>query len=398
MRKPTGLLLVVLGLQLGLVEAQGQKPQPPTPPATPPGRGTPAPPQTRRPERQQPRIIFLSGSVEYTDGSSVTEPLLVELRCNGSPRSQVWSSVNGRFGFQLGGAHEFSSFDVSMSRVALGPPGSATDQTLDGSDPFATSDRTRPINLSGCEIRLAHGGYRARAIRLGMRSPLDSPEVGTLVIERRDGVQGTLVSVKTLAAPKKARKAFQKASKELGKEKPDLEKAQEQLERALEIFPEFAEAWHLLGKIHGTREDWPGARQAFREALTQDPDFIPPYLALGQLELNQKQWPAASELLDRALELNPYAIQARFSSGVAHYYMDHLEQAEQAFEAVKTSNEASNYPGIHYALGLVLARRGKIPEAATELQVHLERFPNGEAAGQIQLQLEEWQRQGLLKP
>ncbi len=398
MRNPAATLFV-LGLLVTSLAAQGQKPPPPAQPPSPPSRG-PTNPSPARPERQQPRIIFLSGSVEYADGSSVSDPLLVELRCNGNTRSQVWSSVDGRFSFQMGGNRELAAFDVSVSGTSYTGSGLDSDSSLGGFgvDPFSDGDRTRPLNLSNCEIRLAQGGYRAQPIRLGLRSPLDSPEVGTLVIERREGVQGSLVSVKTLAAPKKARKAFKKAGKLLSKKEPDLEKAETELQKAVEIFPEFSAAWHVLGKIRATREDWASAREAFQAAVTYDPEFIPPHLSLGQLELNQQQWSAACEAFERALELNPYEVQARFSAGLARYYMGDLDIAREAFQSVMSSDQAEKFPGIHYALGLVFARQGQMPEAASELRLHLKKFPEGKVAEQINLQLAEWQRLGLIQP
>ncbi len=400
MRHPVLASSLIVGLLSCALWAQGQKPPPPTkPPSTPPTRPAPGQGQAR-PQREQPRVVFLSGSVLYADGARVSEPLMVELRCNGNTRSQVWSSVDGSFTFQLGGQRELSSFDVSVSGSGFGTPGAGRDPSADafGLDPFATRDRTRALNLSSCEIRLAQAGYKAQPIRLGMRSSLDNPDVGVLVIEQRPGVLGSLVSVRTLSAPKKARKSYQKAERLLGKKEPQLDKATLELEKALAIYPEFAAAWQLLGKVKATGEDWEGARECFRKAVSHDPEFLPPYLSLGQLELKLEDYPAASEVLDRALELNPYAIEVRFSSGLAHYYQGHLEQAQDAFQTVQGSEQADRYPGIHYALGLVYAQRGLIAEAAAELRLHLERFPDGDVAERIHLQLAQWQSEGLITP
>lgn len=390
----------VLNLFLTILSAQSQ--QPPSPPAPPPAQPPsrrPVQPTPRGPAQQQSRIIFLSGSVQYADGTPVSDPLLVELRCNGNTRSQVWSSVDGRFSFQLGGNREFSAFDVSVGGGGFGGGADPTrGSTGFGLDPFGDTDRTRPLNLSSCEIRLAQAGYRAQPIRLGLRSALDNPDVGVLIIEQRPGVDGTLVSVKTLAAPKKARRAFEKAGKLLRKKSPKLDKVEAELTRAVSLFPEFSAAWHLLGKVKANREDWEGAREAFQKAVEYDPKFLPPHLALGQLEQNLQQWEAAAAAFDRALELNPFEVQARFSSGLSHYYLGNLEIAREAFQAVMGSERAAQYPGIHYALGLVLARQGRVPEAAAELRLHLEKFPEGEVAEQIQLQLAEWRRRGLIEP
>ena len=60
---------------------------------------------------------------------------------------------------------------------------------------------------------------------------MDNPDLGVIVLHRLDGVQGTTVSVKTLTAPKRAKKAYEKAQKELKKDDPDHAKAAKGLQR-----------------------------------------------------------------------------------------------------------------------------------------------------------------------
>ena len=62
------------------------------------------------------------------------------------------------------------------------------------------------------------------------------------------GGKGGFVSQTSLAAPKKARKAFHKARKLIAN--ANLDEAERQLSRAVEIYPQYAVAWEQLGEVH----------------------------------------------------------------------------------------------------------------------------------------------------
>src|SRR6266436_5426510 len=59
------------------------------------------------------RPIFLSGKVVLSDGTSPSEPVLIERVCNGTPRPEGWTNSKGQFSFQLGENRDAAIADAS---------------------------------------------------------------------------------------------------------------------------------------------------------------------------------------------------------------------------------------------------------------------------------------------
>ena len=80
-----------------------------------------------------------------------------------------------------------------------------------------------------------------------------------------------------MSAPKKARKGYKKALKEVKKKKKaNYEKAVVELEKATELYPEFSEAWNLLGQVRLQLKDESAAQKAFESAAASDPKYLKP--------------------------------------------------------------------------------------------------------------------------
>ena len=71
---------------------------------------------------------------------------------------------------------------------------------------------------------------------------------------------GTTISVTSMAAPKDAMRAYEKAQK-IKTEKPA--EAEKELNKAVQLYPQFAAAWTLLGDIHRQRNDFEDARTEY---------------------------------------------------------------------------------------------------------------------------------------
>jgi tetratricopeptide (TPR) repeat protein len=159
-----------------------------------------------------------------------------------------------------------------------------------------------------------------------------------------EGVKGTTVSFNTLNAPKKAKEAFEKAGKELHKEKINYSKVKEHLEKAKDIYPDFAAAWQLLGQV------------------------------------------------------NPHVIRAHYFHAVAHYYMQHDAEAEEAIRKVQESDEGTQYPASHYLLGGIFAAREEYETAATEYRRFLQTRPHMNLVNEVEKRMSDWEGKGLIQP
>lgn len=151
--------------------------------------------------------------------------MLVTSSCgSGTPTSRAYTDSDGRFSFDLGRSSS-PIMDVQNSSGA-------------------GSNRR---DLTGCELRAVATGFSSDAIDLSGRRILESPEVGTIVLRRLEGVVGSVFSATTLNGRKDAREAFKKG-RALAEEKR-YDDALGEYGKAVQIAPEFSVARFELGLV-----------------------------------------------------------------------------------------------------------------------------------------------------
>ncbi len=347
-------------------------------------------------ERQRP--MFLSGRVLLDDGQPPGSRTKVELICQGSVVRQEYTSHSGTFSMEIAGgqpgARPMDASVPSSGYSQLGGGGSATFGSTGIGGGLAD---TRSMDLSNCELHALLPEYQSDVIALGRRRALDNPDVGLIILHSLKPPEIGTVSLKTLAAPKDARKAYEKAGKELQKEKPNFSKASKELAKAVEIYPEFASAWHMLGKVRLAQNDRPAASEAFEEAKAADSEYANPYLSLALMALEEERWKEASDLCSQALELNPRLTKAHYFNALAHSSLGEINVAEESALRVLDSNQAQTYPLIYYVLGFAESQRGNFPSAAARYRSLLEIKSDGSLAGKLREQMAQWQEQGLIQ-
>ena len=215
-------------------------------------------------------------------------------------------------------------------------------------------------------------------------------------LERRAAERPGTVSLTTLAAPKEAKKAYENAAKELEKGKPNLSKVTKELEKAVNIYPEFASAWQLLGEGYFDLQDRAASRDAFEQAVAADPQFALPLLSLAFMALEDKRWEEAVEMSDQALEINPNLARAHYFKALANGDLGNLNEAEEAARWVQNSPERFQYPLTHYILGSIQSERGNFESAATEYRQFMEIQPTSPIRKALQEQIDQWKASGLI--
>jgi Tfp pilus assembly protein PilF len=337
--------------------------------------------------------MYLAGKVVTEDGSPFSETIVVELVCHGSVRRQVHTFKGGHFNFDLSPRPSTAYLDASVGSNDANNVNPFA--RVPGGQYTAGGDQ---VDLSGCEVRPNLPGFVSDRIQLGMRRALDRPEIGTIVVKRREGVTGSTVSFTTLAAPKKAKKAFAKAEKELRKEKTNLDKVRKELEKAVRVYPKYAAAWHLLGLVRMDHQDQEGARQALEASIEADENYIRPYLSLVDMEIRAGAWPRISELCGKVVELNPFMVRCQYYHAVASLNLGRMEEAEASAVKVQESRDSRFLSGSHYIRGAVMARQGDFESAAEQFRHFLKIAPEGRGAVQIKENLVAWEQQGLIQP
>ena len=213
----------------------------------------------------------------------------------------------------------------------------------------------------------------------GRTSQFGLNDLGTITLERLAKVEGSFLSVVSLAAPKKARKEFTKALKLSKKGKGD--EAESRLLSAVEIYPKYASAWNNLGEIYQRKNQLEKASDAYSRAVKADPKYTVPYLHLTQIHITKGRYQEVIETSKILLKLDPTLGIAHHHQAVAYYSLTQYGAAEKAVRAALKSLHKP--PTIsHLLLGDLLARKGTFVEAAEELHLFLKAEPNSPISAQ----------------
>jgi tetratricopeptide (TPR) repeat protein len=322
------------------------------------------------------RPLLITGRVISDDGSPLGQAVSVSTICYGIERTEAYTDSKGGFSFQFGERNNGVFQDASIpdvpvpSRVSgLGRPTS------------------RPWDLMNCELQARAPGFVSEAIRFSA----DDSNVGAIIVHRMGKVEGNVVSVASLAAPKDARKAFDKGEDSLGKKK--LEEARKSFERAVEIYPEYASAWQQLGEMQLASKQKEKARGSFEAAIKADPVFIAPYLALALVQADAKEWSDLLQTTNRTLQLDPLAYpQAHYLNAVANFNLRNVEAAEKSAREAEKLDEHGRFPGIRRLLAQILVNRREYEQAADQMRSFLEFAPNSPMAGEVRAQLADIER------
>jgi hypothetical protein len=308
--------------------------------------------------------VFVSGKVLLQGGGVLPEPVAIERICNSVSRREGYTDTKGQFDLQLGQSTTFQDASESDTRT------SPTSVTRSGS-----STNRRPLDLTGCELRAVLAGYQSTVVVLRLTGgDTWQHEVGTIFLKRLGDAPGTTISVTSMAAPKEAMRAYEKAQK-IKTEKP--EEAEKQLKKAVEIYPQFAAAWTLLGDIHRQRNEFDVARTDYARAAAADPQFVNPAYGLTVIAMQEKKWEEAIRLSDQVLKLNAGAFPlVYFFSAAANYNLQKFEAAEDSARKFKAVDTQHAHPDVCLLLSYVLSRKQDYAGAAREIRDYLAVAPN----------------------
>jgi len=245
--------------------------------------------------------------------------------------------------------------------------------------------------MMNCALRASLAGYSSDNASLFNRQIVDNPDVGTIVLRRIAGVEGTSVSVTSELAPKDAKKAYEHGLQSLLKNK--LDDAAKDFEKAVAVYPKYADAWLSLGKVRIEQQSIEPARAALRKAIEADPKLVTPFVELGLLAARDANWQESGQYLDRAVALDPVDFpQAWYADAVANYNLKQYDAAEKgAREAVKLDPRHVN-PRSGYLLGLVLAEKHDYAGAVAELTEFLKLAPNAPDMAQVKDQVSQFEK------
>ena len=385
-----------LGLALGITLcAQQRQTGPGTVPGTPggptmPNPNSPSPINTPNFPGSQPntlpgssfpaRPMYLTGKVVLQDGTPPPDPVAIQINCRLNPRTVGYTDRKGNFSVDLNDRNNDIFADASDSSRGFSAPtrGGGMERSICPQDP----------NLSGATLQVDLPGFSSNIVNLGTRHAMDSPDVGTIVLHRRENVEGLTISATSALAPKDAQKALEKGRSDEAKQK--WQDAEKEFEKAVTIYPKYAAAWLELGNIQRQQRDAEGARKSYAQALAADSKFVSPYLQLASMAAAEQKWQEVADDTDRLLHLNPIDFpQAWALNANANYYLGKKDEAEKSAREGISHDPAHHFPRMNYLLGVLLSQKREFAAAAENIREYLKYAPNSPDNDLIRKQLAE---------
>jgi tetratricopeptide (TPR) repeat protein len=337
------------------------------------------------PSIMMPSPTFLTGKVAVSDGTPLTESVVIQSVCSGMLRNEGRTDFKGNFSFEVNGASNVgdaqADAEVSGSGFGsqLGRPGKARD-------------------LSRCELQASLPGFSSQTLNLaGKLDGAGSANVGTIVLSRMEKVDGFSISVTSLAAPDKARKVYEKGREDAKKEKWDA--AGEKLSKAVEIYPKYAVAWLELGEVQLHQHDSASAKASFHRALDADPKFTTPYDQLARLAVQEKQWNDAVQVTDQLLKLNPLSYpQAWFYNSLGNYFLQSFGPAEKAAQQGIAVDLQHQVPRLEYLMAMILIQKRDYQGAIAHMRSYTRLAPKATDLDAAQKQIAELEKAAAPPP
>jgi TolA-binding protein len=333
--------------------------------------------QSAQPGAQAGKEVAVLNGKLVADGSSLPEPANVLLQCGNQLRAQEYSDAKGNFSLTI----------------------YVTDQ------PTSMIATQKPVLSSGnwadCELYADIAGYRSDRVRLAERPNRGSVDVGTIELHSVTNDRGLTsdprftVSVTSLAAPEKARKAFNKGEQEVRKGK--LAAACDYFKNAIAAYPRYALAWLELGKAQARQNSFIDAHESFRQAVTQDAKLTDGYVELARVAAQQQNWKELAEVTDNLVQRSPdSSAEYWFLNAAAYYKLGDVKQAESSITRGLRLDPRHQFPQMEYLYGLILGSKQDYKSAADHISNYLRLVPYSKDATAARQTLAAYQQHAQL--
>lgn len=179
----------------------------------------------------------------------------------------------------------------------------------------------------------------------------------------------SIVSIRELSIPGKARNAFDKGVQQL--KLKDWAGGALQFQRAVNSFPTFYEAYDLLGTAELAMHRWGDAEAAFRKSIELSHDsYAPPHFGLGlTLCMNQRRFADAEAVIREGLDLDPADATGQFALAWVLYTVARFAEAEQS--ARQAILYRSTFPEPYLLLGQIHRQQSNFAAEIDDLNGYL---------------------------
>jgi tetratricopeptide (TPR) repeat protein len=187
------------------------------------------------------------------------------------------------------------------------------------------------------------------------------------------------VDARVAQIPAEAKAEFQEGQKSL--DKKDGPGAIVHFQKAIELFPNYAEAFQLLGGAYLGGGNLAMAESAFLKAVTIEERMVNAQLALGLTRNLMGKTREAEQPLQRAVQLDPKNPDAHFELAKNQFALQKFPDAEE--QAQKSLELKPQNPPVYVVLGYSLLRQKKVSQAEEAFRHFLEMDPKNPMAADV---------------
>ena len=304
----------------------------------------------------------LQGKVVLQGKPLLWEPLTVMLSCaNGKTDLTTQTDANG---------------DYAITHVNLGKAFNTEDDAL---------INQMKQHYEGCALHVPLAGYHSTSVTITEKNLRDSPNLSNIVLTPDEHAPGYAFSTVGASDSPEAAKAFEQAHQDWLH--LNLGAAQKDLQSAVQLSPNFAEAWYLLGRVQ-LQSDLTAASVSLQKAAAADPKFVPPCIYLAGIAVNKRNWQEASRWETQALDLDPVGTaQLWYYTAETEYRLGKNEAARTSAQTAMAMDPEHDWPNAEDVLALTLLSKGDYTGALTHLRNTLTYMPSGPSADLIKRQI-----------
>lgn len=188
------------------------------------------------------------------------------------------------------------------------------------------------------------------------------------------------VNARIAQIPSKARKEF-----EAGKQSMQAQDAAGSVlhfQKAIELYPQYAEAYQLMGVMHLQTGKLAEAEPELQKATDLEPNLSTAYFALGICRNYLAKYPEAETALLKGLELDPQSADGHYELAKTYWNLSRYPDSEtQAEKAVALKPDLA---GAHVLEGDIALQKRDMPGALKEYKEALRLDPKGPMAAPTQ--------------
>jgi tetratricopeptide (TPR) repeat protein len=196
----------------------------------------------------------------------------------------------------------------------------------------------------------------------------------------KEGAPSGSVNARIAQIPPKARKEFEAGQKSM--QAQDAAGSMQHFQKAIELYPQYAEAYQLLGVMYLQSGKLAEAEPQLQKATEIEPNLSTAYFALGVCRNYMAKYPEAEAALLKALELDPQSADAHYELAKTYWNLQRWQDSDT--HAQKAIALKPDLAGAHVLEGDLDLQKHDMPGALKEYKEGVRLDPKGPMAAPTQ--------------